>query len=309
MLCALAGPAAAREVTLGAARDVTLASAPGPLAGTLTMPARAGPVPGVLILGDAGPTDRDGNQPGWHNDGLKRLAAGLAECGVASLRPDKRGVGGSTAAGVDEETLRFDELADDGVAWFALLRAQPGIGGVSLLGHGEGALVATMAARRAPATRLVLVAGAGRPGAEVLRARLATTFVASPALLRRADDTLARLQRGEGDEFPAALGAMFRGSIQPFLISWFRIDPVHELTATAMPVLVVQGTRDVQADGADARRLAGARPGVSLALVEGMNHVLRLAPADWAANVATYARPDAPLAPGLVARICDFLVR
>lgn len=290
--------------------EVMLDAVPAPLAGTLTLPARGGPVPGVLILGDAGRTDRDGNRPGWHNDTLRLLAAGLAACGVASLRADRRGVGGSAPASVDEETLRFDSLADDAVAWFARLRREPGIGRVALLGHGEGALVATLAARRVPADRLVLVAGAGRPAGQVLRAQLSTRLVASPALLRRADDTLARLERGETDAFPpAALAAMFRPGIQPFLISWFRIDPVAALAATAMPALVVQGSSDLQVETADARRLAAARPGISLALFEGMNHVLRPASADWAENLASYARPEAPLMSGLVARICDFLVR
>jgi pimeloyl-ACP methyl ester carboxylesterase len=296
--------------TMASAREVVLEAAPAPLAGTLTLPAHAGPVPGVLILGDAGPTDRDGNQPGWHSDSLRLLAAGLAACGVASLRADRRGVAGSARAALDEETLRFETLADDAVAWFARLRQQREIGRVALLGHGEGALVATLAARRVPADRLVLVAGAGRPAGQVLRAQLSTRLVASPALLRRADDTIARLERGETDEFPPpALAAMFRPGIQPFLISWFRIDPAAELTATAMPALVMQGTSDLQVETADARRLAAARPGVSLALFEGMNHVLRPASADWAENLASYARPEAPLMSGLVARICDFLVR
>src|SRR5580658_8064676 len=76
-------------------RDIALPSNPAPLFGTLAMPDGAGAVTGVLMLGGSGPTDRDGNQPGMYNDSLKLLAHGLADCGVASLRVDKRGIAAS----------------------------------------------------------------------------------------------------------------------------------------------------------------------------------------------------------------------
>ncbi len=297
----LAGSASAGE------RNVSLASTPAGLAGTLTMPDRAGAATGVLILAGAGPTDRDGNQPGQYNDSLKLLAQGLAGCGIASLRPDRRGVAGSHDAGAFEEDLNFDDYVTDAVRWAKRLSAEPGIASLALLGHGEGGLFATLAAQRLPGSKLVLLASSGRPAGEVIRRQLAGGDISS-ALRRRADEEITSLEHGEQvDDVPQALGFLFRGSIQPYLIAWFAHDPVVDLARTTMPVLVVQGGTDVQVPATDGRLLAAARPGVELSVFPTMNHVLRAAPADWPANLATYGRRDLPLAPGLVARLCRFL--
>lgn len=76
-----------------------------------------------------------------------------------------------------------------------------------------------------------------------------------------------------------------------------------------VPALIVQGTTDLQVAVEDARRLAAARPEAGLALIDGMNHILSDAPADRAANFATYAQPEKPLSDGLVPAVADFIKR
>ncbi|MBV9811540.1 MAG: alpha/beta fold hydrolase [Acetobacteraceae bacterium] len=299
-------PLAARAQS---SRDVALPSVPAPLAGTLTLPAGEERVPGVLLIAGSGPTDRNGNQPGMVNDAYRKLADGLAACDVATLRTDKRGIALSAAAEPDEANLTVETYVQDTLRWLDWLRAQPRIGNVALIGHSEGALIATLAAQRMSVSRLVLLAGAGRPAGEVLREQLATLALA-PVLRRKADQMIALLERGEtDDEPPPALAALFRPSVQPYLVSWFRLDPVQELARVTAPTLVVQGTTDVQVPVSDAQRLAGARNGIRLDIVDGMNHVLRSAPADWRANVATYTDASLPLAPALVPTLCAFLRR
>jgi pimeloyl-ACP methyl ester carboxylesterase len=301
----LAGGTAA----MAAEREVSLQGQPAPLSGTLTMPDGAGPVPGVLMIGGSGPVDRNGNMPGMLNDSLRELAEGLAACGVASLRADKRGIGLSAAAGYDESELRLDSYVQDSVHWAAFLRAQPRIARVDLLGHSEGALIASIAAQSGGIDRLVLLEGAGRRVSDLLRAQLRGIDMA-PVLRREAEAAITSLEHGEDvPEPPKGLAALFRESVQPYLISAFAHDPVVELSRTRIPALVVQGTTDLQVDVDDARRLARARPGVTLDVVEGMNHVLRAAPAGREANMATYVDPELPLMPGLVGRICAFLQR
>lgn len=101
----------------------------------------------VLILAGSGPVDRNGNLAGAHNDSLKRLAHDLADLGIGSLRVDKRGVGQSRVAGLREEDLRFDTYVADAVEWLKVLHARRDTGRIFILGHSEGALIATMAAQ------------------------------------------------------------------------------------------------------------------------------------------------------------------
>ncbi len=291
----------------GEEREIRLASKPADLIGTLLRPVGGGKVPGVLILGGSGPTDRDGNQPGMYNDSLKLVAHGLAGCGIASLRPDKRGVAASHAAGAFEEDINFDDYVTDAVRWARLLAAQPGIGRIELMGHSEGALFATLAAQQVAPEKLVLLEGAGRPAGAVLREQLAGAAL-SPGLRRRAFEAVGKLERGESvEEVPPALGLLFRPSVQAYLIAWFAHDPVAELARTTVPALVVQGGTDLQIPPADGRRLAAARSNIELAAFGGMNHVLRAAPEDWSENLATYRQRDLPLMPGVVERLCRFL--
>ncbi len=288
-------------------RDVQLSSQPAPLHGTLSMPSGAGRIPGLLLIAGSGPTDRNGNQPGMLNDSLRKLADGLAGCGIASLRTDKRGIGASADAGPEEDQLTFESYVQDAAQWLAFLRAQPRIAGVGVLGHSEGALIATMVAQRVHTDRLVLVAGVGRRAGPVLRGQLAAIDMA-PILRQRTETTIQALEHGETvDDPPKGMAALFRPGVQPYLISWFKLDPRAELAKTTVPTLVMQGTTDLQVQVADAKLLATARPGIALDVIDGMNHILRASPAGRLANLDTYTSPELPLMPGLVERICRFV--
>jgi hypothetical protein len=101
--------------------------------------------------------------------------------------------------------------------------------------------------------------------------------------------------------------ALFRQSVQPYLVSWFRHDPARVLAALDIPTLVVQGTTDLQVPVEDGDRLAAAGRHTTLARIEGMNHVLKAAPAERDANLAAYSDAALPLAPGLVEALRRFL--
>ncbi len=277
------------------------------LEGTLVVPAAAGKVPAVLIVAGSGPTDRDGNSPllGGRNDSLRLLAEGLAGYGIASLRYDKRGVGGSKAPGVREADLSFDDFVADAAGWIRMLRADPRFSAVAVIGHSEGALVGMIAAGDAGSDAFVSIAGPGRPVQDTLLAQIGARM---PSLLEQSSAIVARLREGrEVQEVPAELQPLFRPSVQPFLISMFRRDPARELARLHVPVLIVAGGRDLQISVEEARLLAAARPGARLEVIEGMNHVLKEAPADVQGNMATYAEPGLPLAPGLLRTVGSFL--
>jgi pimeloyl-ACP methyl ester carboxylesterase len=297
--------------TESAARSeaITLATPTGILNGTLLMPAgSAARVPVVLIHAGSGPTDRDGNSPllAGANNSLKLLAEALAAEGIASVRFDKRGVAGSIAAAKREEDLRFDTYIEDAAAWVTKLRGDTRFSTVTVIGHSEGSLIGMIAARRAAANGFVSIAGGGRPAQDIIREQL--TQQLPPAMLASAERGIASLVAGKlADSTPPELAGLFRPSVQPYLISWFRYDPAKEIAALSVPVLIAQGTTDLQVTVADAKLLAAAAPRATLVVIDPMNHVLKAASGDQAAQMRSYGDPTMPIAPALVTAIVELV--
>jgi pimeloyl-ACP methyl ester carboxylesterase len=151
---------------------ITLETATGNIYGTLTRPAGDEHERIVLIISDSGPTDRDGNSPmlAGKNDCLKMLAVALAEQGIASVRYDKRGVAESLPAAPREIDLRIEYYVQDTVEWVQMLEREYGYAQISLVGHGEGALISALAAQLYPVTSLISIGkGAGRSATSVIR--------------------------------------------------------------------------------------------------------------------------------------------
>lgn len=292
---------------VGSSLDMSLDTPTGKLAGSLLLPAAKGPVAVALIIAGSGPTDRDGNSnmlPG-RNDSLRMLAQTLASNGIASLRYDKRGIGASAAAMESESALRFETYIDDAAAWIARLKSDPRFGKVAVIGHSEGSLIGMVAAKRAGADAFVSIAGPGAPLQAVLRRQLAGKL--PPALDEESERVLGKLERGElAGEVSPMLAALYRPSVQPYLVSQFRYLPAERIAALTIPVLIVQGTTDIQVAVDDAQALKAACPRARLEIVEGMNHVLKPVPAG-PTQLASYGDPALPLAPALSAALTSFL--
>jgi uncharacterized protein len=290
--------------------EIALPAQPAPLHGSLLAPENASAV--AVILPGSGPTDRDGNSRlGISSASYRLLAEGLAAQGIATVRIDKRGVGASAAAGGPEAELRFDANVADARAWAAEAAARADKPCAWLIGHSEGALVALKAVEGgAPPDSskicgLVLLSGAGRPAAAVLREQLASL---PEPLKTQAYHALSELEAGRTvADAPPALGALLRPSIQPYLISWLPLDPAALVAAYDGPVFIGQGTTDIQVSVADAQALAAANPQATLKLWDGVNHSLKIAPADRDANLAVYSTPGLPLAPGVVEDVAAFI--
>jgi len=287
---------------------VRLDTPSGRIHGTLLLPSQPGPLPVALIVSGSGPTDRDGNStllPG-RNDSLKLLAEGLATRGIASLRYDKRGVGASARAGPREFDLRFESYVEDAVRWLQRLRADPRFSTAVVVGHSEGSLVGMRAAASGAAAGVVSIAGIARSPAQVVRDQLRPQLPAD--LWQASERILAKLEAGQTDDsVPEVLMALYRPSVQPYLISWFRHSPAREAAQLRVPLLLVHGTADIQVGVQEAHALHAAQPQARLLVIEGMNHVLKAVPADPARQQASYSDPGLPVMPELVERIAGFV--
>lgn len=319
LLLAVAACAALATAASGAEREVSVPTGKGEIHGALRTPDGGAKGPAVLIIAGSGPTDRNGDStvPGVKPASYRLLADALEAAGISSLRYDKRGQGASARALVGDQALnnanayaaeaelRFTDFADDAAAFARFLAAQPGVSCVVILGHSEGSLLGMLAAQKVPVCGYVSVSGIGRNAADVLTEQIAASGGSAEDMARLAA-VLAKLKAGETVP-DAPFPALFRPSVQPYMISWLRYDPAVEITRIKAPVLIVQGDNDIQVAVKDAQLLARARPDATLAIIPGMNHVLKIAPTDRAGNAATYADPARPLAPAFVSAVVGFV--
>lgn len=291
-------------------QSVSLRTMTGDINGSLLLPGRNGKVPAVLIVAGSGPTDRDGNNSllKGHNDSLKRLALRLAEAGIASIRYDKRGVAASSAAGPLERELRFTAYAQDAAAWVQLLKADPRFSKVAVIGHSEGSLIGMLAARQAGADAFVSIAGPAHRASTTIRQQLSGRLPAN--LLAQSDAILASLEQGqEVADVPAELKSLFRESVQPYLISWFKYEPASEISLLSIPIQIAQGDADSQVTVDDAKALKQANANAELVIVNGMNHVLKVVPRDSMSQRQSYGDPSLPVAEALSKSMVSFLLK
>ncbi len=285
---------------------VKLETATGDIEGTLLIPDTDKPGPVALIIAGSGPTDRDGNNIQMKNNSLKMLAEGLAENGIASLRYDKRGVGKSFTAGMKEIDLRFDFYVDDAKGWVNLLDKDNRFDDIIIIGHSEGSLIGMIISQQDKVDKYISIAGAGEPAGIIIRKQLKAQ---PPIVLEQSLPILEKLEKGETvDSVPPMLFSLFRPSVQPYIISWFKHDPRKEIARLDKPVLIIQGSTDIQVTIEDADNLAAANPVAQKHIIVGMNHILKEAEIDRMKNLGTYSMPDLPLKDGLIELIVNFIM-
>ncbi len=275
------------------------------LTGTLTLPAgERGPVPAVVLSTGSGPQDRDAASPaipGYRP--FRQVADTLSRRGIAVLRLDDRGVGGSGGVLPDVTTADF---ADDVRAAVAYLRARPEIapGRIGLVGHSEGGVIAPMVAAADPRIRgVALLAAPSRPGREL-------SMYQNRALV----DAVAELTAAQRDSIMAGIPAQLDAlaAANPWLRYWFAYDPRPTLRRVRAPVLVLHGATDRQVPEAQARELAetaraAGNRDVTLRVFAGLNHLFVPDP-EGTANVQRYAAlPSKQVAPEVLGALADWL--
>jgi len=203
-----------------------------------------------------------------------------------------------------EADLRIETYAADAAEWVSKLRHDPRFSSVVILGHSEGALVGMLAAKMAPPDAFVSIAGPGRPAGDLLLEQLKPKLTSE--VYEGAAATVRALAAGKTvEDVPSALRSLFRRSVQPYLISWFAYDPAKVISKLEVPILILQGTTDVQVSVEDAERLARSAPGARMRTFPGMNHVLKAADsAD--AQMRAYADPRVPVVEALLDEVSRF---
>jgi pimeloyl-ACP methyl ester carboxylesterase len=250
------------------------------LAGTLTLPPGEGPHPAALLISGSGPQNRDEEVFG-HKPFLV-LSDHLTRAGIAVLRVDDRGVGGSTG---DLPGSSSAELAEDALAGVRFLGAREEIdpGRIGLIGHSEGGIIGPLVASTSEAVAfVVMLAGTAVPGDAVL-VRQMELILRSAGMEEKGIEEILALQReliglvkqdAEFDEVleqmrkltasqmkatpasahpsPEDLEEALRQETNSITSPWFRFflthDPAGALVKVKVPVLALFGELDLQVD-------------------------------------------------------------
>jgi uncharacterized protein len=235
------------------------------LAATFTIPQGKGPFPAVLLITGSGPQDRDESLLG-HKPFLV-LSDYLTRKGIAVLRADDRGTAKSTGVFANATTADFATDAEAGIAYLQT-RAEVDAHKIGLIGHSEGGMIAPMvAAQNKDVAFIVMMAGTGVPGDQILVAQGEAIEVASGGKPEEAAKHAAKereiLKLVENEKDPAALEkelkekmagdvpeAQIGMQIKQITSPWFRYfltyDPATALRKVTCPVLAINGEKDTQ---------------------------------------------------------------
>ena len=284
---------------------ITLQTPTGNIEGTLLLPSVEKPTIALIIAG-SGPTDRDGNSGGLKMNYLKMLAEGLYENNIASIRYDKRGIGSSVMPGLKEDDLTFSDFISDAELWMDKIMDDSRFGDIVVIGHSEGSLIGMIASQNKNPNKFISIAGPGITMLATLRRQLKDQ---PPYILSMSEPILEKLEKGQTvDSVPPLLNSLFRQSVQNYLISVSKYDPLVEISKLKCPVMIVQGTTDIQIEVLDAEKLAESNKNSKLLIIEGMNHILKEAPENRLLNIQTYGNPDLKIKEGLVDSISKYIV-
>jgi pimeloyl-ACP methyl ester carboxylesterase len=307
------------------------------LAATLTLPRRGGPFPAVVLITGSGPQDRNeallGHQP------FLVLADYLTRRGIAVLRADDRGVGGTSKGGPNDTTENF---ATDALAGVEFLKTRKEINPkqIGLVGHSEGGIAAPMvAAKSDDVAFIVLMAGPGIPGDKLLIKQ--TGLIASSECQKEVELSLAESQRlfaivtQEKDSAVArqklreaatkrAEAAKKRVEAQlassevqnaAFATPWFRYflsyDPLPTLMKVHVPVLAINGEKDLQVlpkENLAAMRTAltaGGNHDHTVKELPGLNHLFQTC---TQCTIAEYMQLEETMAPAALETMSQWIL-
>jgi pimeloyl-ACP methyl ester carboxylesterase len=304
------------------------------LAGTLTVPRGGGRFPVALLITGSGPQDRDetilGHKP------FRVIADYLSRRGIAVLRVDDRGVGGSTG---DAMKATLDDQAGDVLAGVDFLKSRADIDPkhIGVIGHSEGGIIATLAASRSPSISfVVMLAGTGVPGIQVLRLqedtilRAAGADASAIAKNRAAADMMVdviesdpdnqdalvkirtRLEEMKSPMPDAAIRAQIAMIRAPETQSMLAYDPAEALRKLKVPVLALIGSKDVQVPPQQnlpaiaAALKAGGNKDFTVKELPGLNHLFQQCSQ---CTVAEYATLEESFSPTALAVIGEWLAR
>tara|TARA_R110000868_G_scaffold1389_22_gene10829 strand:+ start:2111 stop:3043 length:933 start_codon:yes stop_codon:yes gene_type:complete len=257
----------------------------------------------VIIIGGSGPTDRNGNQNFLKNNSLKKLAEDLSNNEIATFRYDKRIVKQLKLGAIDKNIL-FDDFVTDAISVIDYFIKSGRFGKLYVLGHSQGSLVGMLAAKN-KADGFISIAGVGQPIDAIVIEQIEKTY---PVFSNDAKRIFNLLRKGrKTNDYPVELAAIFNKDIQSFMMNWMQYNPQQEINQLQMPILLINGTKDLQVEPKEANLLNEAAPNSTVKLIDKMNHVLVPVEGDNIENSKSYNEAFRKISPELIEYITNFI--
>lgn len=264
----------------------------------------------AIIVAGSGPTDRDGNSTlAAATNEYQMLAHSLDSQNIATFRYDKRGIAKSAVADFKESDVVFEDYVKDAERIFDYLHDTLGFKNIYFIGHSEGSLIAMIASEKRDVKGYISIAGAGRPIDVILQEQMQKQPLPD-SVKQQIPLIFNQLKQGkEVNDFPEMLAPLFRKSIQPYMISWMKYSPENEIKKLKCPVLILQGSCDIQVQILDAKNLHNANKKSDLEIIPNMSHVLKNAGKDCVDENKTYTDGSMPIDEKLVQDIVKFIAK
>ena len=257
----------------------------------------------VLIIAGSGTTNRNGNQVGMQNNSLKFLAEAIAKDGNVAFSFDKRIITQMKEGNLDEKSLQFDDFIYDVKEIITYFKKQNKYAKIIIAGHSEGSLIGMIAAKD-NADAYISLAGPARTIDLIVTEQIQKQ---APFLIAETVENFKMLKEGKTFELKnQMLASIFRESVQPYMISWMKYNPQEEIKKLKMPILIINGTKDIQVSENEAKLLNEANPKSELKIIENMNHIFKEINEEEE-NLKSYSNPDLPIIPELSKTINSFI--
>ena len=272
--------------------------------GTLLTPKTTKAPTLAIIIADYGPTDRNGNQNFSNNNSLKKLAEALTNKGIATFRYDKRIVKQILKKKIDPN-ISFDNFVSDAEAVIDYFKSQKIYSKIYVIGHGQGSLVGMIAAKDR-ADGFVSLAGASKSIDDVITEQITAM---DPSLEAETKKAFESLKQGQLiTNYPQALGSIFRADVQPFIMNWMQYNPQDIIKSLQMPVLIINGTKDLQVSVDEAKLLNQAASKSQIEIIKNMNHVLFIIAGDELENSKSYNESFRKISEELIIIVSNFIL-
>jgi len=269
--------------------------------GTLLTPDGIEQPPLVIFIAGSGPTDRNGNQALVKNNMLKKLAESLSERGIATFRYDKRVVKQLRTRNLDKN-IRFDDFVTD--AKSVINHFKSTYSNLIVAGHSQGSLVGLLT-EDAGANGFISLAGAANSIDQIILEQISKSAPFFTADTKRVLDLLKSGQTTT--DFPPALSSIFNLDLQPFMSNWMQYNPKDLIKKLEIPVLIINGTKDLQVAITEAQQLKEAKEEAQLEIIENMNHLLFEINGDDLVNSKSYNDNSYVVMPQVIEIITAFI--